>query len=90
MKQTEFNISGGSQTIHVHHAANPLNGDMALNDQLLSFRVTENQKKYLSELCQQNGYTSLSAFLKNMVFLGAKVMPHINKTIKDVINSDGI
>lgn len=83
----DVNVSGKKNVVTVtYQSPHPLNDNWALIDQPLTFKVTENQKAYLAELSKKFRYSSLSEFLRDMVFLGAKIAPHINRTIKDVID----
>ena len=59
----------------------------ALINQPLTFKVTERQKGYLVMLSMELGYSSLSAFLRDMVLLGANLAPYMDRTIKDLLSN---
>lgn len=51
----------------------------------ITIKLGEKTKQSLLQLSQKYGYTSLSVFLRDMIKIGVRTYPHLNKTLSDIL-----
>lgn len=90
MKQSNFpyhqriiNQSGG--IVHIHNNPDPFSEIEPITE-AITIKFGEICKKRLEILCKKNGYSQLSVYLRDMIKLGIKAHPHLNKTLSDILS----
>lgn len=79
-QQRIVNQSGG--VIHIHN--NPFS-EIEPFTEPITIKLGEKSKERLLQLSQKYGYTSLSVFLRDMIKIGVRAYPHLNKTLSDIL-----
>ncbi len=79
-QQRIVNQSGG--IVHIHN--NPFS-EIEPFTEPVTIKLGEKSKEQLAALCQKYGYTSLSVFLRDMIKIGVRAYPHLNKTLSDIL-----
>lgn len=79
-QQRIVNQSGG--TVHIH---NQPFSEIEPFTEPITIKLGEKSKIALLKLSQRYGYTSLSVFLRDMIKIGVKIYPHLNRTLSDIL-----
>ena len=79
-QQKIINQSGG--VVHVH---NKPFSEIEPFTEPITIKLGEKSKEALIHLSRKYGYTSLSVFLRDMIRIGVRTYPHLNKTLSDIL-----
>ena len=83
--QQVFNYGGTNHVTINNNPSNPFS-EIEPFTEPVTIKLGETSKKQLIKMAQKCGYTNLSVFLRDMIKIGTKVYPHLNKTLSDILS----
>lgn len=75
-------IDGGT---HYHQYPSQQEIPFKKRDKRQTIVFTESELNKISKISQSRGFTSLSPFLRKMVFIGIKYEKYLNASLKDIL-----
>ena len=72
-------------TVHIHNNYQNPFSEIESFTEPITIKLGEKSKKQLIKLSQKYGYINLSVFLRDMIKIGVKAYPHLNKTLSDIL-----